>query len=201
MSLFRRKKDLGQLREDIEKKVGFTIATPRDFRLLRNTINQQMNLIIGLSTLMRVWGYVKDGGCPSKNTLDVLAQFLGYSDYMDYSHVKIKEDEQGCSCFFLTNGISVADQLCEGDRLRLSWYPDRVCDVEYLGDQKFRVLAVQNGHLHVGDTFTCSIMLKGNPLTVGNLTREGMPPMNYVCGKRGGIDYTLLPDDETLGIV
>ncbi len=54
MSLFRRKKDLGQLREDIEKKVCFTIATPRDFRLLRNTINQQMNLIIGLSTLMRV---------------------------------------------------------------------------------------------------------------------------------------------------
>lgn len=196
MRLFKRKKkDIQTLRDDVEKEMGGTLCSPRDFHRLRDAIYERTSVIIGLSTLMRMWGYVKDDGQPSKNTLDTLAHFLNYQDYTDYSHVKLEEDEPNSSPV-LSHGISVPDQLCEGGRLRLTWLPDRVCDVEYLGGLRFRVVAVEHTHLQVGDTFTCSIILEGVPLTVDHLQREGMAPMIYVCGKKGGVKFTLLHNDE-----
>ena len=44
----------------------------------------------------------------------------------------------------ISRHLIVDEELCVGDRLRLTWHPGRVCDVEYLGGSQFKVLESQN---------------------------------------------------------
>lgn len=80
------KRQLEQLKQDIEATIGHEIQTPKDYDLLSEAIFQQTKENIGRSTLMRLWGYVKYNGQPSQSTLDVLAHFLGYADWEAYTH-------------------------------------------------------------------------------------------------------------------
>lgn len=196
MRLFKRKtKDINKLKEDIEKALGCSVGTPKDFQRLRDAIYSRLHIIIGLSTLMRLWGYVNEEGHPRKGTLDTLAQYLGYRDWADYSHMALEYAESDSSQI-MSHGISVPDQLTEGDRLRLRWLPDRICDIEYLGGIDFRIVAAANTHLHVGDRFKCNFIIENEPMYLSNLQREGLAPMNYICGKKAGVRYELLPKEE-----
>lgn len=87
MRLFKRKmkKDINKLKEDVEQELGCSIATPKDFRRLRDAVYSRLHVIIGLSTLMRLWGYVNDERQPRKSTLDPLAQYIGFKDYKKLS--------------------------------------------------------------------------------------------------------------------
>ena len=49
----------------------------------------------------------------------------------------------------------VSSALAVGDRLRIGWLPDRVCEVRYLGDNRFVAESCQNSKMHEGDTFSC----------------------------------------------
>ena len=80
------KRQLEVLKEDIEAAIGHEIHTPKDYDMLSETIFQQTRENIGRSTLMRLWGYVKSNSQPSQNTLDVLAHFLGFTDWEAYIH-------------------------------------------------------------------------------------------------------------------
>lgn len=201
MRLFKRKtkKDINKLKEDVEQELGYSIATPKDFRRLRDAVYSRLHVIIGLSTLMRLWGYVNDERQPRKSTLDTLAQYIGFKDYKDYSNVVLTDDESDSSQIMF-HGISVTDQLSDGDVLRLRWLPDRLCDVEYLGGIRFRVIAVENTHLHVGDEFQCNMIIEDEPMYLNGLMHDGMGPMNYICGKKGGVRYDLLPKEDAVDI-
>ena len=196
MSIFKwRHKDTETLREDVEKAFGKRLCTPRDFELLRERIYEQQRVVIGLSTLMRLWNYVEGNVKPRKSTLDILAQFLGYRDFADYSHVTLPEDSSDSNAI-MSQGISVSEQLTQGDRLELTWRPDRVCVIEYMGGSLFRIITAEKTHLHVGDTFSCESIIEGEPLYLDNLHHDEMPPMRYVCGKRAGIKFELLTGRE-----
>ena len=196
MSIFKwRHKDTETLREDVEKAFGKRLCTPRDFELLRERIYEQQRVVIGLSTLMRLWNYVEGNVKPRKSTLDILAQFLGYRDFADYSHITLPEDTSDSNAI-MAQGISVSEQLTQGDRLELTWRPDRVCVIEYMGGSRFRIITAEKTHLHVGDTFSCESIIEGEPLYLDNLHHDEMPPMRYVCGKRAGIRFELLTGRE-----
>ena len=187
MSIFKWKnKDTETLKEDVEKAVDKRLCTPKDFELLREKIYEQQRVVIGLSTLMRLWNYVEGNVKPRKNTLDILAQFLGYKDFADYSHITLPEDSSDSNAI-MAQGISVSEQLTQGDRLELTWRPDRVCVIEYMGNNFFRIIAAEKTHLHVGDTFSCESIIEGEPLYLDNLHHDEMPPMRY--GKRNPCLY------------
>lgn len=94
-------------------------------------------------------------------------------------------------------GIRTDDngQLKRGDRIRLTWQPGRLCDVEYLGDAMFRILSVEATKLKPGQTFTCHIIVAGEPLFLENLSSanpDSLPSTGtstYVCGSRHGIHF------------
>ena len=85
--------------------------------------------------------------------------------------------------------LSVKDSLCVGNKLRLTWQPGRVCDIEYLGDLRFQVTSSKNTRLHEGDTFECSLIVEGEPLYLDNLRQGNRPPVAYICGKKSGVRY------------
>lgn len=69
-----------RLKDKIEKAMGHAMLTPRDFESLSRHIKERTGECVSPSTLKRIWGYMKDGGEPRPSTLNVLAQYLGYSD-------------------------------------------------------------------------------------------------------------------------
>ena len=74
------------LRQELERKLQQEVRTPKDFRLLSERIAQETNTIISVDTLMRIWGY-KGSVNTRTSTLDILAQFLGYEDYVSFLKV------------------------------------------------------------------------------------------------------------------
>ena len=93
----------------------------------------------------------------------------------------------------MSRKLSVSSDLYIGERLRLTWQPGRVCDVEYLGDLSFRVIASENTRIQPGDTFQCSLIVEGEPLYLDNLRKgdrsTSAKPVAYVCGKKTGVNF------------
>lgn len=182
---------ISQLCKEIEHALKRHIATPKDFEFLRSRIFARHHIYLSTTTLMRIWGYVNENVEPRRSTLNILSQFLGYSSWEDFQYnASLPQELQ--SSPVLNRRLSVEKSLRHGDRLRLIWLPDRVCDIEYLGNRSFRVVASENTRLHEGDTFDCSLIIDGEPMYMDNLIQGDCPPIAYVCGKISGVRYEFI---------
>ena len=72
---------LRHLREALEAAAGRKMSSPRDFERLSERIFEAVHQKVSPTTLMRLWGYVKDNTMPRESTLDILAQYLGHEDW------------------------------------------------------------------------------------------------------------------------
>lgn len=183
-----------QLRSEIETALRKKLCTPKDFEFLRERIYARLHILVSRTTLMRIWGYVDEGVTPRKGTLNILSQFLGYQDWDGYCQNSLLPKEQQSSPV-MSRRLSVAKTLAQGERLRLTWQPDRVCDIEYLGDLQFKVIASENTRLKVGDTFECSLIVEGEPLYLDHLIQGNHQPIAYVCGKKSGVLFEYVMDE------
>lgn len=179
------------------------IRSPKDFDFLRERIYARLHILISRTTLMRMWGYVDEKVKPRQSTLDALTRFLGYTDWEEYERNASLPKEQQSSPV-LSRRLSVLPTLVSGERLRLTWLPDRVCDIQYQGNLKFLVTASENTRLKPGDTFEVSLIVEGEPLYLDNLRQGNRPPIAYVCGKKSGVrfEYVMSSDDgrESVGL-
>ena len=182
----------GQLRTDIETALKKKLQTPKDFEYLRERIYARLHTLVSRTTLMRLWGYVDEEVTPRKGTLDILSRFLGYLDWESYQENASLPKEQQSSPV-MSRKLNVNSDLYIGERLRLTWQPDRVCDVEYLGELSFRVIASENTRIQPGDTFQCSLIIEGEPLYLDNLRKgdgsSSAETIAYVCGKKTGVNF------------
>ena len=73
--------EIEELKLQVEQKYGRTLSTTTDFEefslVLENTLSQS----ISASTLKRIWGYVNDRHKARKYTLDILAPYVGFSNF------------------------------------------------------------------------------------------------------------------------
>lgn len=182
----------GQLRSDVETALKKKLCTPKDFEFLRERIYARLHVLVSRTTLMRLWGYIEKDVTPRKGTLDILSRFLGYKDWDSFQENASLPKEQQSSPV-MSRRLSVNADLHIGEKLRLTWQPDRVCDVDYLGDLSFRVIASENTRIQPGDTFQCSLIVEGEPLYLDNLRKgdasSSAVPIAYVCGKKTGVNY------------
>lgn len=181
------------LRLDIETALNRKMQTPKDFEFLRERIYARLHILVSRTTLMRIWGYVEEGVEPRKGTLSVLAQFIGYQDYEAYCNNALLAKEQQSSPI-MSRRLSVEKELHFGEHIRLTWQPDRECEIEYRGDLAFCVVSSKNTRLHEGDTFECSLIVEGEPLYLDNLKQGNMPAIAYVCGKKTGVWYEFMKE-------
>jgi hypothetical protein len=181
-----------QLRTDIETALKKKLQTPKDFEFLRERIYARLHILVSRTTLMRLWGYVDEEVTPRKGTLDILSKFLGYRDWLQYQENACLAKEQQSSPV-MSRKLSVSSDLSIGEKLRLTWQPGRVCDVEYLGNLSFRVIASENTRIQPGDTFQCSLIVEGEPLYLDNLRKgdgsSSAETIAYVCGKKTGVNF------------
>ena len=177
-------KEIEQLVLAVENRFNEKVISPSGFKRLRNEIEESCGVSISVSTLMRIWGYVKNKAVPNKSTLNVLSKYVGFNDYDMFCSSDVE-----ISRHVMSKHVEVIKDLEERDHILLQWQPGRKCFVRYLGGGNFVVENREHSHLSVGDTFSCHLIIAGEPLFLSNVVHENSAPMIYVCGNNGGVDF------------
>lgn len=168
------------LQEEVERRVGIPLRSPKDFKALMRALPKEEPL--SMSTLKRVWQYVPNGHAPRESTLSVLARFTGFEDWYDFC----LRHEEGSNSAFLPN-IDVERDLATGDELELTWQPDRRLRIRLTAACRFVVVSAERCKLQQGDTFHTAWLTAGQPLIATQVMRQGCSLPDYVAGKRDGI--------------
>ena len=186
--------EIYELRLRIETSIKRKIQTPADFDFLRGIIWERTHEQISTSTLKRLWGYVDGVDSARNSTLNVLSKALGYESW-DAFILKLKLENMDNSDLVMSESVSSSD-LKIGDRLMIAWQPNRVCLLNYLGDNQFEVMESQNSKLKVGDTFRCGLFILGEPVYINDLRQNngtGEPKL-FVIGNKSGLTKLRVED-------
>ena len=148
--------------------------------------------LLSPTTLKRLWGYLheKEQQTPRLSTLNILSRYIGYIDYDTFCKYQMVDEE--CESDFLNNRFIKADSLSKGQKVKLMWQPDRVITIQYIGLSMFKVLEIKNSKLSPNDIFICNQIVENQPLLLSNLIHENGDPLNYICGKMGGVKFQVL---------
>ena len=65
----------------IRAKVGLEMTRSADFDVLSQSIKDTTNENLGVNTLKRLFGFKTEKVVPRLSTMDIIAQYLGSSDY------------------------------------------------------------------------------------------------------------------------
>lgn len=172
-----------ELRKHIEEDIKRKMKTPADFIFLSGAIWERTHETMSPTTLKRLWGYI-DGADTTRNcTLNILSKFLGFNDW-DAFLANIGQDNG--SDYVKSQHLKVED-LSVGDRVSVSWKPNRRCTFRYLGDYRFIVEKAENSKLKVGNTFSCSLFILGEPLYINDLVQDNNLPVAFVVGNKDGL--------------
>ena len=76
--------EIEELKSLVEQKYGKLLATTTDFEVFTLQLEKATGKSVSASTLKRLYGYVGDSHKPRITTLDVLAEYLGHKNYIEY---------------------------------------------------------------------------------------------------------------------
>lgn len=183
------------LKERVRNVSGLPMQVRGDFDELSVRIKRQTGLQVSSTTLRRFFGYQESDGNNSPGTLNVICQYVGFRDITTFADALKAELDGNSSEFLECLKMQASKELNRGDRLRIVWAPDRSMVVRYEGGgEVFTVEECVNGKLHPGDSFHCHQFVLGEPLYCKFVLRHGLPPVDYVCGRNGGIRFEVLGD-------
>lgn len=176
------------LRREVERRYGKALKVHSDFLVLVEAIEKEQRQHISESTLERVWGYSTRGyDSISIRTLDVLSQYARGLDWDSFCDA-IK-NESDCESELLGVPAIFVANLSVGDLIRIGWFPDRMCVVRYLGNNRFVAELCVNSTMQPGDSFSCLHFYLGRELVMSQFQRKGESPTSscYVVGQRNGL--------------
>ena len=188
--MFDREKDLNLLKQEVERTFGRKLKEARDFEKLSDLLLSHTKERLSPTTLKRLWGYLKNEEVETRpHTMDVLARLVGFHDYEEFCGQADRLDEAQSG---ILSGESITTEgMSRGQRLVITWRPDRRIMVRHLGDSHFEVVEAEHTKLCVGDTFRCHLMIQHEPLYLDDVVHLGQPAMVYVAGQRDGVTVRL----------
>ncbi|MBP5641799.1 MAG: hypothetical protein J6W92_01865 [Paludibacteraceae bacterium] len=160
-----------QAKQAVEARYGKCPASPADFAELSLYIKQTTGRDVSSDTLSRLWGYKRGYAHVRHSVIDIMNA---------YAHASVESD-------FIYSTAIKADDLQSGDRVFIAWLPDRTCTLEYLGSYHWRIAEVNHSKLHIGDTFSCRVIAKDQPLVVDHLHTSNQIYDGYVIGGKNGL--------------
>ncbi len=173
-----------QLKAAIEESCNRTMQTPKDFDFLSESIFKQTHAMVNCSTLKRLYGYIGGNIKPRVTTLNILSQYVGYTDWNAFC-----TQATGSESATVVSEHLYSDEIYVGETLRLMWKPNRVLEIKYEGRDRFRITKATNSKLKVGNTFRCTLFIQNEPLFITEVTGLAQQPVDYVCGKDNGITF------------
>lgn len=180
--------NIGVLKKQTEQIFGQHIATPKDFSQLADKIFDRIHVQVSPTTLKRIWGYLDEPVAPRVSTLNILAQFIGYSNWDSFCGC-IKKGIIDAQSNFIINKMVSTETIPLYTHIRLTWAPERLCEIVYEGNFRFSVVRSENAKLQAGDTFECKFFIEKEPLYLYNIVHQGQKIPAYVAGKREGVYF------------
>lgn len=138
-----------------------------------------------MSTLKRLWGYVNDMHTPRMQTLDLLSRFIGFDLFSTFCSY-LKSSSAYNSSFFSACQVT-ASELVPGAEVEIGWSPNRYLRLLYKGKALFEVCEARQSKLQKGDCFETSAFLKGQPLFLPYVLRDGVRTSPFIAGRNGGL--------------
>lgn len=169
----------------LKEKCGIEMNKSADFETLAQAIKDQTNESLGVNTLKRLFGYKTDKVVPRLSTMDVIAQYLEFPDYETL--LKALGEDADISMFSPVDLLEVRD-LEPGTQVRISYDPNRVLFLTYLGNMEFIVNEIEGSrNLMKGDILTISQLAVGHRLVVAHVKRDGKDLGPYESAKFKGL--------------
>lgn len=178
------------LRIRVEERFGKPLMVHADFLALVAVIEMEQRQHISETTLERVWGYSTRGyNTVSLRTLDVLSMYGIGCLWAKFC----EELEAECESELFNAERVVSADLAIGDRLRFGWLPDRICEVRYLGDNRFVAESCENSKMREGDTFSCLQFSLGEEALLSDFRQSNTTTsQTYIIGKKHGLTILAL---------
>lgn len=159
------------------------IRYSRDCEILANKISSESNCRLSASTIRRLFGFIKTQFTPRTYSLDVIANFLGYSEFDELIHSLNTEEKRAPK--IITELKS--SEIKQGWKYQYACKPNIDVTIEYMGKSKFKVLKAKNSQLKPDDVFKASILTLHHPLFILEVEREGKPLGKIIEAKVSGI--------------
>ena len=175
-------------KELLEQKCGREIRLSADCEYLALDVESVTGEHIGVNTLKRLLGFIEDERQPRTSTLDIIARYLGFENWQT---LQVYDDKSNSSFDSTADEIRVND-LALGQHIQISYLPDRRLTIAYQGHNRFLVLLSENSKLHQGDTLQITHIVRGYPLLVSEVMRNGQSLGSFTAGKAQGISFMLL---------
>ena len=177
--------EIEELKLLIEEKYGKSLSTTTDFEEFSLYLRKKAGKNISASTMKRLYGYVADDHKPRISTLDLLAQYAGHADYKAFVFW-LKSSTKYNSSFFMADQLT-SGELTVGMEIMIGWSPNRLITLRYMGNSIYEVVASANSKLLSGDRFCTGCFIKGQPLLLPYIDRNGEHTMPFVAGRNGGL--------------
>lgn len=169
----------------VREKVGLDMTRSADFDVLSQAIKDNTNENLGINTLKRLFGFKTDKVVPRLSTMDIIAQYLGSDNYE--SLIKELGEDADISIFTPIDCLEVQD-LERGTQVRVSYDPNRVFFLTYIGDFTFIVNEVEGSrNIHKGDLLTITQLAVGHRFVVSHVNRDGEDLGAYESAKFKGL--------------
>jgi hypothetical protein len=175
------------IKEKIELKFGQTIRYAKDCEVLANDIYKHTNQNISGSTIKRLFGLIKGIQEPRLYTMDLIANYLGYSTYEELIN-EFDTNTDNHSAFESLGELSSIN-LAIGTSIKFGYEPCRELIIQYRGDSVFQVLSSQNSKLKKHDIIRLSQIVLHYPLFISEVIRENKSLGQYTAGKISGITF------------
>ncbi len=169
----------------VRETVGLGMTRSADFEVLSQAIKDRTNENLGVNTLKRLFGFKTERVVPRLSTMDVIAQYLGCENYE--SLIKELGEDADISIFTPIDSLEVQD-LERGTQVRISYEPNRVFFLTYIGDFNFIVNEVEGSHnIRKGDLLTITQLAVGHRFVVAHVIRDNVDLGAYESAKYKGL--------------
>lgn len=179
--------EMNYLMSLVEKKFQKDIKTSTDFAALAEDIENELKESVSISTLKRMWGYVSMNPTPRLSTLDILSRYVGKADYKTFCH-DLSHTDAFQSSFFTIDFVNARD-LEPGAVLEIGWDPGRVVTLKHIDEFSFEVISSVNSKLREGDRFKVASFVKGVPLFITKILRDGEFTPSFIAGRQDGLNH------------
>ena len=167
----------------LKAKSGSDLHLPSDCEFLSLDIQSKTGVRIGATTLKRLVGFAQDERTPHTSTLDAIARYLGYAHWEELTKI---EDAGNSSFESPDEEVRSADLLVDAC-IEITYLPDRLVRMQYLGNQRYVIVESQNSKLQSGDKVEIQTFVLHHPLLVLNVWRNGETLGQFTAGRVSGL--------------
>lgn len=186
--------------EELRQRSGEELRLSSDIERLVLDIESKTGEHIGVNTMKRLLGYIRDEREPRESTLDIIARYLGYENWerMDQLQMECRlQNDRYSSASYEWRAELRMESLNVGYHIRFTYPPDCEVSIRYLGNHRFVVEKSENSQLLAGDEIEVWHIFRRLPLYVTSVIRNGENLGPFTAGKDGGLTaLKILKEDD-----